>query len=170
MTHEDLNKILKEHLNWLNDVDGRRADLIGANLRGADLSGANLSGANLIGADLIGVIYNEYTSFYALQCPEKGAFIGYKKAKGHVVELLISEDALRSSATSRKCRCSKAKVLSISNPENTKFLDNVTSDHYQSFVYRLGENVEVKNFDTNRWNECSTGIHFFLTRQEAVNY
>ena len=210
MTHEDLNKILKEHLNWLNDVDGRRAnlsdaDLIGANLRGANLRGANLSyanlsdanliganlrganlsyanlsdanlsyanlrGANLSDADLSGVIYSEHTSFYALQCPEKGAFIGYKKARGHVVEILISEDALRSSAASRKCRCSKAKVLSISNPENTKFLDNVTSDYDQSFVYKVGEIVEVKNFDTNRWNECSTGIHFFLTRQEAVNY
>ena len=22
----------------------------------------------------------------------------------------------------------------------------------------------------NRWEECSTGIHFFLTRDEAVNY
>jgi len=22
----------------------------------------------------------------------------------------------------------------------------------------------------NRWNECSTGIHFFITWQEAVNY
>ena len=25
-------------------------------------------------------------------------------------------------------------------------------------------------FDTNRWNECAPGIHFFITRQEAVNY
>ena len=28
----------------------------------------------------------------------------------------------------------------------------------------------VKDFDDDRWNECSTGIHFFITRDEAVMY
>ena len=30
--------------------------------------------------------------------------------------------------------------------------------------------VSVNDFDTNRWKECSTGIHFFMTREEAVEY
>lgn len=30
--------------------------------------------------------------------------------------------------------------------------------------------VEVKNFDKNRWNECSTGIHCFITKREAELY
>ena len=34
----------------------------------------------------------------------------------------------------------------------------------------VGDIVRVDNFDKNRWNECSTGIHFFITRQEAVDY
>lgn len=36
--------------------------------------------------------------------------------------------------------------------------------------YHVGEIVRVDNFDDNRWRECSTGIHFFMTRDEAVRY
>lgn len=145
-------------------------DLTDADLTRADLSYANLMGANLQLAILDNVIYNECTSFFALQCPEKGSFIGYKKARGKIVELLITEDAKRSNATTRKCRCSKAKVLSISNEENTKKYEKVHSDFDYSFIYKVGEIVEVKDFDEDRWEECSTGIHFFLTRDEAVRY
>ena len=146
------------------------AQLTEADLTSADLSYANLMGANLQLAILDNVRYNECTSFFALQCPEKGSFIGYKKARGKIVELLITEDAKRSNATTRKCRCSKAKVLSITNKENTKEYNKVTSDYDKDFIYKVGEIVEVKDFDENRWEECSTGIHFFLTRDEAVNY
>ena len=91
--------------------------------------------------------------------------------KRHKVKLRITEDALRSSATSRKCRCSKAEVLSITNLDGSAAdVDSCQSDHDYNFIYRVGCYVEVEDFDTNRWNECSTGIHFFITRQEAVNY
>ena len=146
------------------------AQLTDADLTNADLSYANLMGANLKDAILDNVKYNECTSFFALQCPEKGSFIGYKKARGKIVELLITEDSKRSNATTRKCRCSKAKVLSITNVSNTKEYDKVASDYDKDFIYRVGEIVEVEDFDENRWVECSTGIHFFLTREEAVNY
>ena len=146
------------------------AQLTDADLTSADLSYANLMGANLRDAILDNVRYNECTSFFALQCPEKGSFIGYKKARGKIVELLITEDAKRSNATTRKCRCSKAKVLSITNIGNTKEYDKVTSDYDKNFIYRVGEIVEVKDFDEDRWEECSTGIHFFMTRDEAVRY
>ena len=146
------------------------AQLTDADLTSADLSYANLMGANLQDAILDIVRYNECTSFFALQCPEKGSFIGYKKSRGKIVELLITEDAKRSNATTRKCRCSKAKVLSITNVSNTKEYDKVASDYDKNFIYRVGEIVEVKDFDEDRWVECSTGIHFFLTREEAVRY
>ena len=146
------------------------AQLTDADLTNADLSYANLMGANLQDAILDIVRYNECTSFFALQCPEKGSFIGYKKSRGKIVELLITEDAKRSNATTRKCRCSKAKVLSITNVSNTKEYDKVASGYDKNFIYRVGEIVEVKDFDENRWVECSTGIHFFLTRDEAVRY
>ena len=41
--------------------------------------------------------------------------------------------------------------------------------NYEEF-YGDGEGIEVNNFDTNRWNECSTGIHHFITRKEAAKY
>ena len=146
------------------------ADLRGADLRGADLRYANLEGANLSDADLRDAKIN-----FHMACPEKGSFIAFKKAgnnhNNYIVELLIPEDARRCSATSKKCRCDKAKVLSITKLDGTSDgVDTVYSLYDETFAYKIGETVEVKNFDNNRWNECSTGIHFFLTRQEAVEY
>ncbi len=147
------------------------ADLSGANLSGADLSGANLSGADLRSANLLNVRYNECTGFFALVCPEEGSFIGYKKANGHIVKLRITEDALRSSATSRKCRCSKAEVLSITTLDGEDDgLTSIPSNYDSDFIYRVGTTVEVEDFETDRWDECAAGIHFFITRQEAVQY
>ena len=158
-----------------NCIDLRDSDLKGADLRDADLSyanlrDANLRDANLRGANLNKVSYNHQTSFFATQCPEEGSFIGYKKADDKIVKLLITEDSKRSSATTRKCRCSKAKVLSITNIENTEEYNEVDSDSDNNFIYKVGEIVEVKDFDDDRWNEYSTGIHFFITRDEAVIY
>ena len=146
------------------------ADLSGANLSRADLFRANLSGAYLSGADLSGA--NLSRAICPLSCPDTGAFIGWKKAWGDViVKLQITDDAKRSSSTGRKCRCSKAVVLGIENQDGTPYPDiQVSSQHDSSFIYRVGETVEVPDFDENRWNECSTGIHFFITRQEAVDY
>ena len=174
----------------LRNSNLRNADLNNANLRGADLgytdlsdtylrnanlSDANLNNANLKGADLRGanlnkVLYNYRTSFFAPVCPGEGSFIGYKKADNKIVKLLITEDSKRSNATTRKCRCSKAKVLSITNIENTEEFNEVVSDYDKSFIYKVGEIVEVKDYDKDRWNECSTGIHFFITRDEAIIY
>lgn len=146
------------------------ANISDANLSYADLSGANLSRANLRGTDLSKLIYDEDTAFYALQCPETGSFIGYKKAHGYIVELEILADAKRSSATSRKCRCSAAKVLSITTVNGKTKVKEIASNRDSNFVYRVGEIVRVDYFDEDRWNECSTGIHFFITRSEAERY
>ena len=172
ITPDELKEYLRKHKLWVCGEDGgERADLRDANLRNADLSYADLSYANLRGADLRGVKYNELTAFYALACPESGAFIGWKKARGKIVKLEICEDAKRSSATSRKCRCSKAKVLSIENVDGgDSGLAAISSDYDSSFVYTAGEIVEVSDYDDNRWKECSAGIHFFITRDEAVRW
>ena len=187
ITQEELEVFLRKHKLWLvDDPEGKRAnlrgaDLCGADLReadlrwadlcGADLCGANLRWANLRGADLCGADLRDADLCYPIACPEKGAFIGYKKANGFIVELEILSTAKRSSATSRKCRCSEAKVLSITNIDGSDALiTSIVSGFDSSFVYKIGEIVSVSNFDDNRWNECAPGIHFFITRQEAVNY
>ena len=154
----------------LIDANLSDASLSGANLSDANLSDANLSDANLIDADLRKLVYNEGTAFYALQCPEDGSFIGYKKAHDHIVKLEILADAKRSSATSRKCRCSAAKVISITTVDGGAAVEEIASDRDSNFIYHVGEVVRVDYFDENRWNECSTGIHFFITRREAEQY
>ena len=161
----------------LRDADLRNADLRGANLghanlRYADLRCANLSDADLGGANLWSTDLSCVKNiFFPMACPEKGSFIAFKKAGCYIIELFIPSNAKRCSATSRKCRCSKAKVISITTPSGDKTnITEVHSNYDPSFIYKLGEYVEVKNFDDNRWNECSTGIHFFITRQEAVEY
>ena len=169
----------------LSDANLRGANLIGANLRGANLIGADLSDANLSNADLSdanlryadlsGIKYNYLSIGINLVCPSEGSYIGYKKAKTKdkeevIIKLLITEDALRSSAITRKCRCSKAKVLSITSLDEIKSYNEAYSNWDNTFIYKVGEIVEVDNFDTNRWNECSTGIHHFITRYEAVKY
>ena len=154
----------------LRNADLRNADLRCANLSDADLRCADLRNADLCGASIDQMMWNIYTVFYPLQCPESGSYIGYKKASGLVVELEIPADARRSSATSRKCRASKAKVLSITDINGNPAGGQVKSNYDPNFVYAIGETVEVTDFDDNRWNECSTGIHHFITRAEAVIY
>ena len=160
----------------LRGADLRRANLRGANLRGADLRDADLGGANLGGADLRRANLrrakgNESTSMFFSQCPSEGSFIAWKTSGDKIIKLEICSDAKRSSATSLKCRCSKAKVLEIQELSGEKSnVKSVSSNYDKSFIYKVGEFVEVNDFDNDRWNECSSGIHFFIDRNMAVAY
>ena len=180
MNSEEIRKMLENHKKWLfNESGGIRADLCRADLRGEYLCEVNLREANLYEADLRGA-ENIPTYVCPLVCPEEGSFIGFKKAilfnsdipdKSHViVKLKILENAKRSSATTRKCRCSEAEVISITSLNGNYSLTKAFSSFNPEFIYEVGKIVAVDNFDENRWNECSTGIHFFITRDEAVNY
>lgn len=150
----------------LGNADLRGADLGYANLRGVNLGYANLGNANLSGADLRGANLSSATNVPDL--PEtiiagEGDLIGYKKVHNGIAKLLIPAAAKRVNATGRKCRAEWAIVLEC--PKDAR------SIHDPSFCYVEGETVRpTEPFDTNRWNECSTGIHFFLTRAEAVAY
>ena len=154
----------------LGDADLKNADLRDTDLRCADLRNADLRDAILSNADLSGVITNMYTIGYNLVCPEEGSFIGYKKASRYIVKLLILEDAKRSSATTMKCRCDKAKVLDIENVETGEKIEEIESNFDSEFIYKVGEIVSVDNFDDDRWNECTSGIHFFMNKENALNY
>ena len=154
----------------LEGADLWNADLINANLSDADLINADLSDADLRGVNLRGIKTNIYTIGYSLACPEKGSFIAYKKANGCIIKLLILEDSKRSSATTVKCRCDKAKVLDIENIKTGLKVMEVRSNYDSKFIYRVGEIVSVDNFDDDRWNECAPGIHFFMNKESAINY
>ena len=161
---------------YLKDADLGNANLEYAYLKYAYLKDANLEYANLEyaylkDADLKDANYSEYTSFLSYQCPTEGSFIGWKKCGRYIVKLKICEDADRSSSTSLKCRCSKAEVLEIQNLDGSSAgITEICSDYNKDFIYKVGETVEVKDFDKCRWNECSNGIHFFIDRNVAVAY
>ena len=172
LTQKQINKILEGHKHWLNeDCEGwetMKADFSYCDLRGADLCGADLRGADLSGANLSGA---KEVPYIPMVCPEEGDFIGWKKAGNKIVKLHIPQDALRSSATTRKCRCNKAEVVEIYNIDGTIADERIVSSSYDSsFTYEVGKTVEVQDFDNNRWEECTRGIHFFINRQEAIDY
>ena len=149
------------------------ANLCGANLYGADLHGADLHRADLCGADLCGADLRGATNipFIPMTCPDTGTFVAWKKANGYIVKLEIPEDARRSSATGRECRCDKAKVIEIQELDGSPSeLTEIASRYDRNFVYRVGEIAEEPKYDENRWKECAPGIHFFINRQEAVDY
>ena len=157
----------------LRGANLRGANLTGANLRGANLIGANLTDANLRGANLIGANLTDAKEipYVPMACPSDGAFIGWKKVCGNLIKLEIPEDARRCSATSRKCRCDKAKVLSVWNMRLEEEVSEVVNHAYnQETLYKVGEMVYPDSFDEDRWKECSNGIHFFINKQDAINY
>ena len=162
-----LAEVIENHKHWWDeDCEGWRD--MRADLRDADLSDTDLSRADLRGADLREAKNVPYIPY---ACPDFGMFIGFKKASGYIVVLEIPEDAKRLSATGRKCRCNKAKVLEIQNVDGAKAnVTKVASGYDSNFVYEVGKTVSVDNFCDDRWQECSHGIHFFINRQEAVNY
>ena len=169
----------------LRSADLSGADLIGAdlhcaNLRSADLSGADLSSADLSGSDLHGANLSELTIAQTSILPDEGDIIGWKKAYVDntmpptpvIVKLLIPSDAKRSNSTGRKCRASKAQILDLQDSQGNSLPPDTTaySGLYTDFTYRKGETVHVEDFDTDRWKECAPGIHFFITRIEAIEY
>ena len=190
---ESIEAILKEHgLDCLRSADLSAADLRCANLRDADLSdadlsdadlsaanlrSADLSAADLRGADLHGANLSELTVAQTSILPDEGDIIGWKKAitldgAPIIVKLLIPADAQRSNATGRKCRASTARVLDLQDKQGNSLPPDTTaySSYDLDFTYQKGETVHVEDFDTNRWEECAPGIHFFITRIEAIEY
>ena len=148
------------------------ASLNGASLDRASLDGASLNGASLYGASLYRASLNgaENIPYIPFTCPSDGAFIGWKKVSGHLIKLEIPEDARRCSATSNKCRCDKAKVLAITDITTGTERKHITNTNYAITTYTVGKMVYPDSFDENRWNECSNGIHFFINKQDAINY
>ena len=145
----------------LYDADISRADLNGANLHSANLHSANLRGANLSGANLCGA--KGLAQFCILP---QGDIIGWKKlANGAIARLLIPHDAKRVNAySSRKCRAEFVLVTKIIGAaEGTGKIDEKT-------IYKTGVRVSPDSYNPDARLECSNGIHFFITRQEAEDY
>ena len=171
------------NLSWsnLNDCNLSYADLSYSNCFRSDFNNCNLTGTNLKSVELDHTNLTNVDLINAVgindQCPKEGSFIGWKKClnkrrnKEYIVKLEIPADAKRSSATTNKCRCDKAKVLEIQylNGNKAKVIQ-VISNYDKPFIYKVGEMVYPDSFDDRFWVECSHGIHFFMNRQDAVDY
>lgn len=116
----------------------------------------------------------EENQYPPLACPATGSFIGWKCAvdeSNHcvLIKLEIPEDAKRTSGLdSQKCRCDKAKVLEIIDFAGE--LKEAHSIYDPTFVYKVGEEVSVKDFCDDRMLICTRGIHFFMEKVDALDY
>jgi hypothetical protein len=151
----------------LSDADLRDADLRDANLRGANLYGANLYGANLIRADLRDADLRDAdlsgVKGLAFQIPQDVELIVYKKTTAGVAKLRIPPEARRTAVpTSRKCRAEFAEVLACR--------DGAYDLHTGRLAYVAGTTVRPDSYDDDFRVECTHGIHFFLTREEAEEW
>jgi len=146
------------------------ADLSRANLDRANLYGADLSNTNLYGADLYGARIDAVALARQKIVPDGTLVVWKKLSEGVVAQLEIPNDAQRTNAIgSRKCRSSAAIVVAL-------FKDGVLFDgeafdrHTGKTRYKAGEVVLPDSYDDSALIECSNGIHWFLTREEAEAY
>ena len=160
MTKEELTEVLRLHRLWVDSSEeGERADLRSANLQGADLRGADLRGADLQGAKLQGA------KLRGFQIPQEGSLIVWKKIRDVLIKLRIPKHAKRTAClVSRKCRAEYAEILEVQNDEK-----QVTGGH-AGFTYVEGESAHPDSYDDDPCIECTHGIHFFLTEEEARAY
>lgn len=168
MTQEELNKIVEQHQHWLKEDcegwEGMRANLRDANLRGANLRDANLSNADLRDADLRSANLSNAEKLrlgYILTEP----LTGYKKTKeGVVITAEIPAGAVVFSINGKKCRTNRAKITDMEGHEI------LHSQYDNLFEYRLGQEINIKDFNLMYNVECASGFHFFRTRKEAEEY
>ena len=156
----------------LRDANLRYADLRDANLQKANLRDANLQKANLLTANLIEVIGLDRRSIV----PEAGQFIAYKKVEDgdcnrYILTLLVSKHSPRiGGLTERKCRVQRVKVLKAETVDGKPTsLTRFYSSHTRDFQYHVGQWVK-SSFNRDIREVCTSGIHCFITKQEAIDY
>ena len=154
---------------YLHGADLSEANLYGANLRGANLIEANLSGADLYGADLSKADLSEadLSGDYRFRLGQilTDPLTGYKKTKeGVVITAEIPAGAIVFCINGSRCRTNRAKITDMGVHEV------LHSQYDNTFEYRLGQEIEIKDFNLMYNVECASGFHFFMTRKEAEEY
>ena len=151
----------------------------GCSFRFQDMTDIDLRGANIYSSVLEDahnqdkVIVDDDTKWYKMRCPEEGeAFIAWKCCTDlRVVMMLVPRDAKRCMATMETGRVSKVKVLKITSIDETENYTWAQSTVDPDFYYEVGKWLEPANgFQEDRWKDSSPGIHFFLDRQQCVDY
>ena len=92
----------------------------------------------------------------------------YKKCVADVIVVAhIPDDAHVRGAVGKKCRASKAIITDVIGTFAGEKVG--ISNWDKKTTYFIGDEVEVEDFDMSN-EECSTGFHFFCTREEAEKY
>jgi hypothetical protein len=154
---------------YLSGADLSGADLSGANLSEADLSGADLSEADLSGAN--GLELGNIKKFFWI-LPEEGSFIAWKKLENNcIAKLEIPARAKRTcNLKNRKCRSDYVKTLNIMDEKGNKIQSACNGTSENKVKYIVGKITRADSFDDDFREDCSYGIHFFLTKQEAEEW
>ena len=183
MTREEINEILKLHRKWLMyEVDGKRADLSGANLskmdlsrinlRQANLNEANLYRTNLSNANLKWVIFQDADLSWANLSK---ADLRWASLNGADLNKADLEGADLSGADLRGADLNGANLKNIKNlPLPDLYIlkyqkdkirafkivnQNFESIFYSGIKYKIGKMVEEKDFDSDERVLCSKGIN-----------
>ena len=94
--------------------------------------------------------------------------IVYKKCINDVIVLAtIPETAFVRGSKGKKCRASQAKIIDVIG--NVQGVKVGISDHDKKTMYFPGDEITIDDFDMSA-DECSTGFHFFCTKEEAENF
>ena len=138
----------------------------------AYLSGAYLSGAYLSRAYLKDIKNASLALAQTRIVPQEGAFVGWKKlGNGEIAELVIPHDAARvNAAGSRKCRAARVFVHAMWDAAGKVITGPVRGRHDSKTKYEVGKETHPDKFDPSITEECSNGIHFFITKEEAEAY
>ena len=155
----------------LQEADLREANLQGASLQEANLRGASLQRADLWRADLWGANLQGASLPDFLITPQEGSFIAYKAGSEHYMKIEIPAEAKRtSSLIGRKCRAEFIKVLEVYNPNGTIHEGGAPGWRDNDLIYKKGEIVKADSYDDDIRVECTSGIHFFMTKEEAIQW
>lgn len=173
----------------LDNVAFYKNDLVGMKLCGClargcsfrfqDMTDIDLRGTNIYASVLEDalnqdkVIVDDDTKWYKMRCPEIGeAFVAWKCCTDlRVVMMLVPRDAKRCMATMETGRAERVKVLKITSIDESENYSWAQSTVDPNFYYDVGKWLEPANgFEEDRWKDSSAGIHFFLDRQQCVDY
>ena len=92
----------------------------------------------------------------------------YKKCLNNVIVVAtIPCDAEVRGNYNGKCRANKAKIIDIIGDFYGEKIGFSTYD--DTTAYFIGDEIVIDDFDRG-FEECSTGFHFFCTREQAENY
>ena len=191
----DLTHVIFENCD-LTDATFINANLVGAEFFNCKVScniicidDLNLKIPTLLYDNQLRADYNFYDSdnneIYILRNIQRYVYtehqelVGYKIVESEdsprkilLCKLLIPSYAKRIIIENGKCRCDIAKVLRLYTRNGEDFQGKAKPfiQRDSKLRYEVGKNVFADSYDDCIYIECSGGIHFFMTEQEARKF